>query len=83
MRGAVWGVTPVRGVTQVRGIRMRDRAYKFSAHFRVERGARTYCTNDCQHCHATRRKLTLETAHNPQREISHMRTIPACVIKSA
>jgi hypothetical protein len=35
MRGAVWGVTPLRS------IRMRERAYNFKAHFRFERGART------------------------------------------
>jgi hypothetical protein len=35
MRGAV------RGVALVRGIRMRERSYNFSAHFRVGRGART------------------------------------------
>jgi hypothetical protein len=33
MRGAVWGVTPLRS------IRMRERVYNFSAHFRVGRGA--------------------------------------------
>jgi hypothetical protein len=31
----MWDVTPVRG------IRMRERSYNFSVHFRVERGART------------------------------------------
>jgi hypothetical protein len=35
MRGAMQGVTPLRG------IRMRDHAYYFRAHFRVARGART------------------------------------------
>jgi hypothetical protein len=30
-----------RGVTPVRGIHMRERAYNFSVHFRVGRGART------------------------------------------
>jgi hypothetical protein len=35
MRGAVWGVTPLRS------IRMRERVYNFSAHFRVGRGTRT------------------------------------------
>jgi hypothetical protein len=29
-----------RGITPVRGIRMRERAYNFSAHFRVGRGTR-------------------------------------------
>jgi hypothetical protein len=61
MRGAVRGVTPLRS------IRMRD--YNFSAHFRVGTHA-PYCTNDCQYCHATRRKLKLETAYHPQREIA-------------
>jgi hypothetical protein len=35
MRGTVRGVTPVRD------IRMRERAYSFNAHFRVRRGERT------------------------------------------
>jgi hypothetical protein len=35
MRGAVRGVTPLRR------IRMRERAYNFSAHFRIGPGART------------------------------------------
>jgi hypothetical protein len=38
-----------------------------------------YCTNDCLYCHATRRKLKLETAYDSQREIWHMRASPACV----
>jgi hypothetical protein len=41
------------------------------------------CTNDCQYCHATRRKLKLETVYHLQREISRMRAKSACVIKSA
>jgi hypothetical protein len=59
MRGAVRGVTPLRS------IRMRERAYNFSAHLRVGRGARGYFTNDRQYCHATRRKLKLKTAYHP------------------
>jgi hypothetical protein len=42
-----------------------------------------YCTDDCQLRHAPRRKLKLETAYHPQREISRMRANPACVIRSA
>jgi hypothetical protein len=42
-----------------------------------------YCNHDCQCCHATRRKLKLETAYDTQREISRMRANPACVSKSA
>jgi hypothetical protein len=61
----------------VRGVHMRKRAYNCSAHFRVGRYA-PYCTNDCQYCHATRRKLKLESARHPQREISRMR---ACVFE--
>jgi hypothetical protein len=59
---------------------MRERAYNFSAHFRVGRHA-PYCTrtNDFQYCHATRIKLKLETAYHPQREILRMRSNPACV----
>jgi hypothetical protein len=32
-----------------------------------------YLTSDCQYCHAKRRKLKLETAYHPQREILRMR----------
>jgi hypothetical protein len=47
----------VRGVTPLRSIRMRERAYNFSVHFRVGRGARTVLYyNDCLYRHATRRK---------------------------
>jgi hypothetical protein len=67
----------VRGVIPLRSIRMRERAYNFSANFRVGQGAST--ANDYQYCHATRRKLKLETAYHPQREISRMRVIPARV----
>jgi hypothetical protein len=42
-----------------------------------------YCTNDCQNSYAIRRKLKLETAYDPQREILRMRANPACVSKSA
>jgi wyosine [tRNA(Phe)-imidazoG37] synthetase (radical SAM superfamily) len=52
----------VRGVTPLQSIRMRERAYNLSAHFRVERAQAPYCTNDCQYCHTTRRKLKLKTA---------------------
>jgi hypothetical protein len=62
----------VRSVTLLRSIRMRERAYNFRAHFRVGRGI-PYCTNYCQYYHATRRKLKLETAYHPQREIPRMR----------
>jgi hypothetical protein len=65
-------------VRLVRDIRMRDRAYNFSAHFRVGQGART----DCLYRHATRRKLKLEIAYDPQCEILRMHVNPACVSKS-
>jgi hypothetical protein len=42
-----------------------------------------YCTNDCQYCHATSRKLKLETTYHPQRENSRMQANLACVSKSA
>jgi wyosine [tRNA(Phe)-imidazoG37] synthetase (radical SAM superfamily) len=71
MRGAV---------RALRSIRMRERAYNFSAHFRVGRSA---CTNDCHYCHATRRKLKLKTAYHPQREIARSRANLACESKSA
>jgi hypothetical protein len=77
MRGAVRGVTPLRS------IRMRERAYNFIAHFRVGRGVRTDCTNDCQYCHPTCRKLKLKNVYDPQREISRMWANPACVSVSA
>jgi hypothetical protein len=35
------------------------------------------------HVYATRRKLKLETAYNPQRQILRMRANPACMCKSA
>jgi hypothetical protein len=37
----------VRGVTPLRSTRMRERAYNFSAHFKVRLGARTVLSNDC------------------------------------
>jgi sulfatase maturation enzyme AslB (radical SAM superfamily) len=43
----------------------------------------SYCNKDCEYCHATRRKLNLETAYHAQRELSRMRANPACVSKSA
>jgi hypothetical protein len=46
MRGAVRGATPLRN------IRMCERAYNFSFHVKVWRGAR----NDCRYRHATRAK---------------------------
>jgi hypothetical protein len=36
-----------------------------------------YCSKNCQYCHATRRKLILETACHSQREISRIRADPA------
>jgi hypothetical protein len=52
----------VRGVTPVRGIPMRERAYNFNAHFIIGRLARTvlYLLYNCLYCHATRRKLKLK-----------------------
>jgi hypothetical protein len=51
MRGAVRGITPLWSS-------MRERAYNFSAHFRVGRALAPYCTNDC--LYATRRKQKLK-----------------------
>jgi hypothetical protein len=76
MRGAV------RGVTSLRSVHMRESAYNFSAHFRLGWDV-PCCNNYIEYCHATRRKLKLETAYYPQREISRMRASPACVCKSA
>jgi hypothetical protein len=66
----MWGA--VRRVTPLRSIRMRER--RTTAVPILESGGAyaPYCTNDCQYCHATRRKLKLETAYHPQREISHL-----------
>jgi hypothetical protein len=63
-------------------IRMRERAYNClpSAYFR-DGAHEPYSTNDCQYSPATRRKLKLETAYHPQREISRMRANPTCVRK--
>jgi hypothetical protein len=52
MRGAVRGVL-------VRGIRIRERAYSFNAHFRVERGVRAVLYNDYLYRYANRRNLKL------------------------
>jgi hypothetical protein len=71
MRGAVRVVAPLRSVC------MRERAYNFSAYFKVGAHA-PYCTNDCQY--AIRRILKLETAYHSQR-VSRLRAIPACVSK--
>jgi hypothetical protein len=54
--------------TPVRGIRMRERAYKFSAHFGVGRNPQ---------------KPKTQTAYDPQRGISRMRAKSACVRKTA
>jgi hypothetical protein len=65
----------------MQGIRMRERAYNFSAYFD---GVHTpYCTNDRLYRHATRRILyprvtesrvtEIQTAYEPQREILRMR----------
>jgi hypothetical protein len=64
----------VRGDTPVQSIRMREHAYNFSAHLVSDLAHAPYCTTDCLHCHATRRKLKLKTAYDPQREILRMRT---------
>jgi hypothetical protein len=96
MRGAV------RSVTSLRSIRMRERDYNFSAHFRAglcgalprcgayacvsvtttlvpilePGGAHTpYCANDCQYCHATRRKLKLRIV----RSVKFHACRPICV----
>jgi hypothetical protein len=66
MRGAVRGVTPPRS------IRMRERAYNICAQLKSGGAHAPSCTSDCQYCHATRRKLKLETAYHPQRDISRM-----------
>jgi hypothetical protein len=62
MRGAVQGVTPLWS------IRMREPT---TSVFILESGGADapYCTNDCQYCHGTRRKLKLETAYYTQSEI--------------
>jgi hypothetical protein len=64
----------MRGITPEWGIRMRERAYNFCAHFSVV-GHAPFCTDNCQYRHATRRKMNLETAYDPQREILRMRAI--------
>jgi hypothetical protein len=54
-----------------------------SVHILESGGAHAlYCTKDCQYCLATRRKLKLETAYHPQREILRMQANAACVTKS-
>jgi hypothetical protein len=73
----------VRGVTLLRSSRMRELAYNFSAYLESDGTHAPYCTNDCQYCHATRRKLNLETANHPQREILRMRADLAYVSKYA
>jgi hypothetical protein len=65
----------MRGVTPLRSIRKRERAHNFSAHFRVGRSACTIRAEYCQYCHATCRKLKLETAYHPQRAISLLEQI--------
>jgi wyosine [tRNA(Phe)-imidazoG37] synthetase (radical SAM superfamily) len=77
MQGAVRDVIPVRGIC------MLERAYNFSAHFKADGAHAPQCTNDCLYCHTTRRKLKLQTAYDPQREILRMRAKSACVIKPA
>jgi hypothetical protein len=47
----------VRGVTSLRSIRMRERAYNFMPIFESGGAHAAYCTNDCQYCQSTRRKL--------------------------
>jgi hypothetical protein len=74
MRGAVGGVTPLRG------IRMRERDYNFI--LKSDRAHAPYCTYDCQYCHATCKTLKLETACHPQREIPSRPANPARVSKS-
>jgi hypothetical protein len=57
---------------------MRERTYNLPI---LESGGAhaPYCTNDCQYCHTNRRKLKLEIAYHPQREISRMQVNPVCV----
>jgi hypothetical protein len=47
----------VRGVTPLQSIRMRERAYNFSAHFGVGRGTRTVL-----YYHATRRQMKMRVS---------------------
>jgi hypothetical protein len=67
------------GDTPLRSIRMRERTTT-SVPILESGGAHApYCTNDCQYCHATHRKLKLETVYHPQRKISRMQANLACV----
>jgi hypothetical protein len=68
----------------VRGVaRMRERAFNFSAHFRVGPGVRIVLSNDCLYPYATRRITATQTAYDPQCEILRMRAKPTCVSNSA
>jgi hypothetical protein len=63
MRGAVRGVTPLRR------IRMRERAYYFNAHFRVGRGIHTVLYQRLSIPSRNPQKTKTQTAYHTQRKI--------------